>query len=218
MLFIQHFGNCLETHAAAIAGIDQANGFCRFGNNADPVRILVLEVAEGRCDDDAVFLLLAVAGADTAAAVTGIKVGHQPLEADDQIVVFVEGIDPLRGGKDPYLILPEVVNEQGCLGAMPSQPGQVFDHDGIDQSRIHYLIYFGNALPFEVHTADVVIEGFSHDFVAVADGITLDDTALITQRIEFIILVTGQAVVEPYSHFLWFPFCYGVGPFGQHTP
>ena len=79
------------------------------------------------------------------------------------------------------MILPEVVNEQGCLGTMSSQSGQVFDHDGIDQSRIHYLVYSGNALPFKVHTADIVIEGFSHDFVAVADGITLDDTALITQ-------------------------------------
>ena len=169
-----------------------------FGNNFYTVGILILEVTEGRRDDDACFLLLSVASGHTAAAVSGVEVVHQSFEADDQIVGLVEGVDILRGGQHPDMILPQVVDEQSGLGSMPAQPGQVFDDDCIDAFGVHCFAQLGDAFPVEVHAGDVVVEGLAHDIVSVTESIAFDDAALVHQGVQFFIFVTGQAVVKPY--------------------
>ena len=98
---------------------------------------------------------------------------------------------------------------------MPAQPGQIFDNDGIDTSGIHRFAELCNALPFEVHAGDVVIEGLAHDIVSVTESIAFDDAALVHQGVQFFIFVTGQAVVKPYSH-VTSPF--RAGCVLQHTP
>ena len=199
VLLVQHSGNGLESHAADIAGIDQVDCVCRLRDNDNLVCVLVFEISEWWCDDDTAFLLLPVTCADTAAAISGIEVVYRSFESNDQVIIFVEGVDTFRGGKYTHIIFPQVVDEQCSLGSVPSQPGQVFDHNGIDLPCIHHLINFGYAIPFKVHTTDIVIEGFPDDFVPIADRIAFNDTALIAERIEFVILVTGQAVVQLYE-------------------
>ena len=43
-------------------------------------------------------MLLPVAGSHTAAAIAGIEVVDQPLKADDEIIVLIEGVDIFRCG------------------------------------------------------------------------------------------------------------------------
>ena len=56
--------------------------FRSFRNDFHLICIFVFEISKGRSDDDAGLLLLAVTGGHTAAAVSGIKVIHQSLEAN----------------------------------------------------------------------------------------------------------------------------------------
>ena len=214
-LLVEHSGDSLQSHTAHIGCKNQVDRLGSFGNNFYTVGILILEVTEGRRDDDACFLLLSIASGHTAAAVSGIEVVHQSLEANDQIVCFVECIDVLRGGQHPDMILPQVIDEEGGLGTVTAQTGQVFDDDGIDAPGIHRFAQLGDALPFEVHAGDVVIEGLAHDGVAVTESIAFDDAALVHQGVQFFIFVTGQAVVKPYSH-VTSPF--RAGCVLQHTP
>ena len=50
------------------------------------------------------------------------------------------------------------------------------------------------------YTADIVIEGFAHHLVAVADGKVIYDFPLVIQRIQFFILISGQPIIEPDFH------------------
>lgn len=53
---------------------------------------------------------------------------------------------------------------------MTAQSGQVFDDDRFNFARFDHFIDFVDTLTVEVHTADIVIEGFSDHLVAVAGG------------------------------------------------
>ena len=55
------------------------------------------------------------------------------------------------------------------------------------------------------YTADIVIEGFAHHLVAVADRKVIYDFPLVIQRIQFFILISGQPIIEPDFHNRSFP-------------
>ena len=183
--------------------------FRSFGNDFHLICILIFEVAKRRGDDNASFLLLPVTSGHTAAAISGIEVIHQTLEADDQIVCFVEGINVFCCGQHPHMVLTQVVDIQGRLGAVSSKSGQVFDDDCIDQSGIHRFRQLLNAVTIEVHTRNIIVAGLAHNRMPMAESIAFDNASLVHQGIEFFIFVTRQAVVKPYSH-KFTPFRYGV--------
>ena len=64
---------------------------------------------------------------------------------------------------------------------MPAQAGQVFDDDGFNFPCLDHFIDFVDALTVEVHTANIVIEGFTNHLVAVADGKVIYDFSLVIQ-------------------------------------
>ena len=129
----------------------------------------------------------------------------QPLEADDEIIVLVKGVDIFRCGQDPHIMFSEVVDKECCLRSVTAQAGQVFNDDRLDLARLDHLIDFVDALTVEVHTADIIIEGFAHHLVAVADGKVIYDFPLVIQRIQFFILISGQPIIEPDFHNRSFP-------------
>jgi len=47
----------------------------------------------------------------------------QTFEANDEIVIFVERIDIFRRREDANIVLPQVVDEQGSLRSVSTQPG-----------------------------------------------------------------------------------------------
>ena len=169
-LLIQRAGNGLHAAAADIGEEDQSDRFGGFFYDNDLFCVLVLEVAERRDGHDAFFLLLPVTGPHTTAAVAGIEVVDQPLKANDKIVVLIEGVDIFRCGQDPHIMFSEVVDKECGLRPVAAQAGQVFDNNRFDLARFDHLIDFVDSLTVEVHTADIVIEGFAHHLVAVADG------------------------------------------------
>lgn len=88
---------------------------------------------------------------------------------------------------------------------MPAKAGQIFDDDGFNFPCLDHFIDFVDALTVEVHTADIVIEGFTNHLVAIAGGKGVYDLSLVIQRVEFFILISGQAVIEPDFHDRSFP-------------
>ena len=153
------------------------------------------------------FLLLPVPGAHPAAAVPGVEVVHQPLEADDQIVVLIEGVDVFRGGEHSDFVFPQIVDEQGGLGAVAAQAGQILHHHGLDLSRLHHLVDPIDAGAVEVHPAHIVVERLAHHLMAISDGVVKNDLPLVAQGVEFLVLVSGQAVIQPDFHAPSFPMC-----------
>ena len=107
------------------------------------------------------------------------------------------------------MVLTQVVDIQGRLGAVSSKSGQVFDDDCIDQSGIHRFRQLLNAVTIEVHTRNIIVAGLAHNRMPMAESIAFDNASLVHQGIEFFIFVTRQAVVKPYSH-KFTPFRYGV--------
>ena len=97
-LLIQCAGDGLHAAAADIGGEDQPDRFGGFFYDNDLFCVLILEIAERRDGHDALLLLLPVTGSHTTAAVTGIEVVDQSLEADDEIIVLVKGVDIFRCG------------------------------------------------------------------------------------------------------------------------
>ena len=79
----------------------------------------------------------------------------------------------------------EVVDKECGLRPVTAQARQVFDNDGFDLARLDHFIDFVDSLTVEVHTADIVIEGFAHHLVAVADRKVIYDFPLVIQRIQF---------------------------------
>ena len=146
-----------------------------------------------------------VTGSHTAAAIAGIEVVDQPLEADDEIIVLIKSVDIFRCGQNPHIMFSEVVDKECGLCPVTAQAGQVFNDDRFDLARFDHLIDFVDALTVEVHTADIVIEGFAHHLVTVADGKVVYDFPLVVQRVQFFILISGQPVIEPNFHNRSFP-------------
>ena len=99
----------------------------------------------------------------------------------------------------------EIVDKECGLRPVTAQARQVFNDDRFDLARFDHLIDFVDSLTVEVHTADIVIEGFAHHLVAVADGKVVYDFPLIIQRIQFFILISGQPIIEPDFHNRSFP-------------
>ena len=126
-------------------------------------------------------MLLPVTGPHTAAAITGVEVVDQSLEANDEIIVLVKGIDVFRCGQDPHIALTEVVNEECGLCPVPAKAGQIFDDDGFNFPCLNHFIDFVDALTVEMHTADIVVEGFANHLVAVGDGKVIYDFSLVIQ-------------------------------------
>ena len=58
-----------------------------------------------------------------AAAVAGIEVVDKTLEANDEIVVFIERIDIFRCREDADVVFPQVVDKQGSLRSVSTQAG-----------------------------------------------------------------------------------------------
>lgn len=164
----------------------------------------VFSIAEGRGNHQTCFLLLPIAGADPTAAVSGVEVIDQSLETHNEIVVFVKGVDIFRSVENTHVVLPQVVNEERSLGAVTAQPGQVLDDDGFDFPSFHHFIDAVDACSIEVHAADIIVKGFSYDLMTLADCKVVDDLALIFQGVQFLVFITGQAIVEPdfYACFL----------------
>ena len=122
-LLIQGAGDGLHAAAADIGRENQSDGFGGFLHNDNLLRVFILEIAERRDGHDPFLLLLPVAGSHTAAAVAGIEVINQALEADDEIVVFVERIDIFRCREDADVVFPQVVDKQGSLRSVSTQAG-----------------------------------------------------------------------------------------------
>ena len=193
--FVEHLGNHFSAHPAKIAVVDQTDSFRSLVDNHHLLRILVLEIPEGRNHNQAVFLLLPVAGTHTPAAVPGVEIVYQSLEADDEIVVLVEGINVLRRGQDADVMLPKVIDEQRGLRPVASQPGQVLDDDCFDLSFLYDLVDFIDPRPVEMHSADVIVEGFANYFMSIADCEVENNLPLVRQGIQFIVLIAGEPVV-----------------------
>ena len=105
----------------------------------------------------------------------------QTLESDDEIIVLIEGVDIFRCGQDPHIMFSQIVDEQCGLRAVTAKAGQVFDDNRFDLARFDHLIDFVDALTVEVHTADIVIEGFTNHLVAIADGKVVYNFSLVVQ-------------------------------------
>ena len=88
---------------------------------------------------------------------------------------------------------------------MTAKAGQVFDDDSFDFTCLDRFIDLIDTLAVEVHAADIVIEGFAHHLVTVADRKVVYDFSLVIQRVEFFILISGQPVIEPDFHNRSFP-------------
>ena len=97
-LLIQCTGDGLYAAAADIGGEDQPDRFGGFFYDNDLFCVLILEITEGWDGHDTFLLLLPVTGPHTATAVAGIEVVDQPLKADDEIIVLIEGVDIFRCG------------------------------------------------------------------------------------------------------------------------
>lgn len=169
------------------------------------LRVLILEVSKGRDHHDPFFLLLPVACPYTAATIAGVKVIYQTLEANDEIIVLIECVDVFRCGQNPYVVFTEVVDKQRGLCPVAAKAGEVFDNDRFNLSRFHDLVDTLDALTVEVHTADIVIERLAYHLMAVADGKVIYNFSLVVQRVEFLVLVSGQSVIEPDFHGRPFP-------------
>ena len=122
-LLIQCAGDGLHAAAADVGGEDQSDCFGRFLHDDNFLCVLVLEVAEGRDGHDSFLLLLPVAGPHASAAIARIKVVDKTLEANDEIVVFVERIDIFRCREDADVVFPQVVDKQGSLRSVSTQAG-----------------------------------------------------------------------------------------------
>ena len=194
-MLIQCAGDGLHAAAADIGRENQSDGFGCFLHNDNLLRVFILEIAERRDGHDSFLLLLTIACADTAAAVACVEIVDKTLEADDEIVVFIECIDVLRCGKHSDIMLPQIVDEQRCLRPMTTKARQILDNDRFNFPCFNRLVDFIDALAVEVHTADIVIEGLAHNLVTVCDGIFINDFSLICQGIQFIILVAAQAII-----------------------
>ena len=123
LLLIQCAGDSLHTAAANVGGEDQSNGFSCFLYNDNLLRVFILEISEWRNGHEPFLLFLPVAGPHTAAAVARIEIVDQTFEANDEIVIFVERIDIFRRREDANIVLPQVVDEQGSLRSVSTQPG-----------------------------------------------------------------------------------------------
>ena len=200
LVLIEGPGDGLHPLSVGVGGEDHAHGLRSFLHDHHLLGVFILEVAEGRDDHNPLFLLLPVAGAYPAAAVPGVEVVDQALESDDQVVILVEGVDVFRGGEHPDVVLPQVVDEQGRLGAVPAQAGQVLHHNGLYEAGLHRLVNPVDSGAVEVHPAHIVIKGFPHHFMAVTDGVVVDDVPLIAQGVEFLVLVPREAIVQPDLH------------------
>ena len=124
----------------------------------------------------------------------------QSLESNDEIIRLIEGVDIFRCGEHSNIVFPQIVDKQSGLCTMPPQTGEVFHHDGLDQSGFHYFIDFIDSGTIEVHPADIVIEGFAYHFVSIRNSVVVDDISLVAERIEFLVLISGETIVEPDFH------------------
>ena len=174
--------------------------FSGFFHNDNLLGVLILEVSKGRNHDNALFLLLTISCADSPAAVSSVEVIDQSLESNDEIIRLIKGVDIFGCREYPNVVFPQIVDEQSGLGTVPSQPGEVFHYDGLDQSGFYHFIDFIDSGTIEVHPADIVIEGFAHDFVSIGNGVVVDDIPLIAERIKFLVLISGETIVEPDFH------------------
>ena len=77
----------------------------------DFIGILVLPVAEGRCDHDTLFLLLPIPLTNLPSDILCIIVIHQAADTDDQVIFITEGVYSFCGGDDAHLAFPQVVYE-----------------------------------------------------------------------------------------------------------
>lgn len=177
-LLIQCAGDGFHAAAADIGGEDQSNRFGGVFYDNDLFCVLILEIAEGWDGHNTFLLLLPVTGPHTTAAIAGIEVVDQPLEADDEIIVLIKSVDIFRCGQDPHIMFTEIVDKECGLRPVTAQAGQVFNDDRFDLACFDHLIDFVDSLTVEVHTADIVIEGFAHHLVAVADGKVIYDFPL----------------------------------------
>ena len=129
---------------------------------------------------------------------------HNILMAIDGEVVF-EGHYAPYTALDPHIMFSEVVDKECGLRPVTAQAGQVFNDNRFDLARFDHLIDFVDSFTVEVHTADIVIGGFAHHLVAVADRKVIYDFPLVIQRIQFFILISGQPIIEPDFHNRSFP-------------
>ena len=189
-MLIEDSSDSSETSAADVLCINQPNGFCGLLYNNNLLGVFILEVTEGRDGYQTFFLFLPIACAYTAATITGVEVIDQSLEADDKVIVLIEGVDAFGGGEHTHVVFPQVVNEQCRLRTMAPQTGQIFDDDGFDGTRLYRFIDFVDALTVEVHAADIVIERLTDYFVTVGQRIFIDDFSLVCQRVQFFIFIS----------------------------
>ncbi len=194
-LLVENGGDGLEAVALQVEGVDAAHDGGLFLNDDYLARVLVLEVAHRRDDDEAFSLLLTIPGADLFGDVAAVHVIEDALETDHELVILVARVDVFGDRQDADTVLAEKVDEDRRLCLVSAQTGEVFDDDGIDGFLLDFLIDLFDAVSVEVHAADIVIEGFTDDGIAVGFGVLDQDVSLIGQRVEFLVLIAGQAVV-----------------------
>ena len=116
-------GNLFLPTPLQVQRIDELHRDCRLCVYPDLPRIFVFPVAEGRCDHNAVFLLLAVSRPDLFANILCIIIIHQAADTDDQVIFVVECINALRCRDHAHLVFPQVINKQCGLGPVAAKPG-----------------------------------------------------------------------------------------------
>lgn len=121
-MLVELFGDCPRAIPAYVVGENHPNRFCGFLDHNDFLGILVFEESEGWDGYDSLFLLLSVTGSDSAAAISGVKIVYQSFESDNQVVVFVEGINVFGRRDDADIVFSQVVDEQGGLCTVSAQP------------------------------------------------------------------------------------------------
>ena len=199
-LGVEYFGDCLDTVTGEVQIKYPADDRGLFLDDDHLTGVLVFEIPHRRDQHDALFLLLLVSRTDFLGDVPAVHIVEDSLEADHQLVILVACVDVFRHRQHPHIVFPQVVNEECRLRFVSAEAGKVFDDDGINRLFLHLIIDFFNALTVEVHAADIVVKGFSDDGVTVVLRVFHQNIFLIGQRIQFLVLVTGQAVIEPRSH------------------
>ena len=207
-LRIQNFGNCFDSVAGEVQIKYPADDRGLFLNDDHLTGVLVFEIPHRRDQHDALFLLLLVSRTDFLGDVPAVHIVEDSLEADHQLIILVACVDIFRHRQHPHIVFPQVVNKECRLRFVSAEAGKIFDDDGINRLFLHLIIDFFNALTVEVHPADIVVKGFSDDGVTVVFCVFHQNIFLIGQRIQFLVLVAGQAVIKPCAHNP-FPFmCY----------
>ncbi len=125
------------------------------------------------------------------AYVLGIEIVEYLLETDEQVVIFVSGINAFGHGNHLNFVLAQVVNEECCLCSVMSKSAQILDKDNIDLAIINRIFEFAQAFSVEAHSRNVVVKALSNNLITILFGVVQQDLPLIMKTVRFLVLIAG---------------------------